>query len=191
MNTKLFLGLTLNGSSSFGRSIQSLRSRYDEWYRHDQSLFIALIPPFEILQMELKNFKMELAEELDSFFYENTANHRLTFTGIDAHEHKRLKVLSLKPLIDEDLALCQESLKEIAKNYDVNKKIKDFRPPFLTLGQFQSDLELHQVISLAQKEITEFSSLPFESVALFQKKNNIWYRLEDLCLFDKSSSFLS
>ncbi len=193
MNTKYFLGLTFYPDNSFSKSIESFRSRFDDKYQTNPSLHFPIVPPFEIEVTEAKKLQQELVEELESFYFENTANHVLKFTGLDVHEYKKNKILFLNPVIDEELALCQESVFAICQSYiqDREKKMKDTKKTFLTIGRFQDPIELHASIDLAKKEFQEFTALAFQSICLFSKNNGIWYQEADLVSFDKPDlSFL-
>ncbi len=189
MNSKLFVGLTFYPENSFAKSIESFRSRYDSKVLTTPYLHLPIVPPFEIEVTEVKKLKQELIEELESFFFENTAGHALSFTGLDVQEHKKNKILYLNPQIEEELSLCQESLFEICKSYnaDREKRMKD-KKAFLTIGRFSDPIELHAGIDQAKREFQEFTSLAYESICLFSKNNGIWYREADLVSFDRPSS---
>jgi hypothetical protein len=149
------------------------------------------VPPFEIEVTDIKKLKQELVEELESFYYENTEHHVLNFTGLDVHEYKKNKILYLNPQIEEELALCQESLFSICQSYipEREKKLKD-KKTFLTIGRYQDCLDLHASIDLAKKEFQEFTALPYESICLFSKNNGVWYREADLVSFDRPANSL-
>ncbi len=187
MNTKFFLGLTFYPENSFAKNIESFRSRFDSKYPTNPYLHLPIVPPFEVEVTEAKKLQQELVEELESFFFENTAHHSLKFTGIDVHEYKKNKILYLKPDIDEELSLCQESLFSICQSYitDREKRMKDSKKMFLTIGRFQDPIELHTSIDHARKEFYEFTTLSYESICLFSKNNGIWYREADLISFEK------
>lgn len=188
-NTKLFVGLTFFSDNSFAKSIESFRSRFDSKYQTNPYLHLPIVPPFEIEVTEVKKLKQELVEELESFYFENTANHVLNFTGLDVQEYKKNKMLYLNPKIEEELTMCQESLFSICQSYitDREKKMKDTKT-FLTIGRYQDSLDLHAGIDLAKKEFQEFTALPFESICLFSKNNGIWYREADLVSFDRPTN---
>ncbi|WPU66338.1 2'-5' RNA ligase family protein [Peredibacter starrii] len=190
MNSKLFVGLTFFSDNSFAKNIESFRSRFDSKYQTNPDLHLPIVAPFEIEVTEVKKLKQELVEELESFYFENTAHHVLGFSGLDVQEHKKNKILYLKPTIEEELSLCQESLVSICKSYitDREKKIKDSKKTFLTIGRFNDPLELHASIDLAQKEFQEFTALPYQSICLFSKNNGIWYREADLISFDRPTN---
>jgi hypothetical protein len=192
VNSKLFVGLTFYQNNSFAKNIESFRTRFDTKFQSNPYLHLPIIPPFEIEVTEVKKLKAELLEELESFFFENTANHSLGITGLDVQEHKKNKILYLHPLMDEDLQFCQESLFAICQSYitDREKKLKDTKKTFLTIGRFQDPLELHTSIDIARKEFQEFTTLAYESICLFSKSNGIWYREEDLVSFDRPSDEL-
>ena len=192
MNTKLFVGLTFFSDNSFAKNIERFRTRYDSKYQTNPYLHLPVIPPFEIEVTEVKKLKAELMEELEAFYFENTEHHVLNFTGLDVQEHKKNKILYLNPLIEEELALCQESLFEICQSYitDREKKIKGSKKSFLTIGRHQESAELHMAIEQAKREFQEFTALPFESICLFSKNNGIWYREADLVSFEKPSNAL-
>lgn len=189
MVTKLFLGLTFFSDNGFAKNIESYRKRFDSKYQTNPYLHLPIVPPFEIEVTEVKKLKDELVEELESFFFENTANHILNFSGLDVHEYKKNKILYLNPLIEEELALCQESVFSICQSYitDREKKMKDSKS-FLTIGRSNDVYDLHSSIDLARQEFQEFTSLPFESICLFSKNNGIWYREADLVSFDKPAN---
>lgn len=191
MNSKFFVGLTFFSDNSFAKQIESFRSRFDTKYQTNPYLHLPIVPPFEIETGEVKKLQQELIEELESFFFENTENHQLQFTGLDVHEYKKNKILYLNPKIDDDLSYCQESLFSICQSYisDREKKMKDSKT-FLTIGRYQGDENLHSAIDLARKEFQEFTSLPYESICLFSKNNGIWYREADLVSFDRPSNAL-
>jgi 2'-5' RNA ligase len=193
MNTKFFLGLTFYPDNSFSKIIESFRARFDEKYQTTPYLHLPIVPPFEVEATEVKKLQQELVEELESFYFENTSNHNLKFSGLDVHEYKKNKILYLNPIIDEELALCQESVFAICQSYihDREKKMKDSKKTFLTIGRFQDPLHLHSSIDLAKKEFQEFTSLAYQSICLFSKNNGIWYREADLVTFEKPDvSFL-
>lgn len=186
MLIKFFVGLTFFSDNSFAKNIDSFRSRFDHKYQTNPYLHLPIVPPFEVGITEVKQLKQELLEELESFYFENTQHHILQFTGLDVHEYKKNKILYLNPKIEEELSLCQESLFSICKSYlpDREKKMKDSKT-FLTMGRFQDVMELHSAIELAKREFQEFTSLPYESICLFSKKNGVWYREADLVSFEK------
>jgi 2'-5' RNA ligase len=186
MKAKLFVGLTFFSDNSFSKNIESYRSRFDTKYQTNPYLHLSIVPPFEIEVTEVKKLEQELVEELESFYFENTKHHVLNFTGLDVHEYKKNKILYLNPLIEEEFALCQESLFSICQSYitEREKKMKDSKS-FLTIGRYQESYDLHSAIELAKSEFQEFTALPFESICLFSKSNGIWYREADLISFDK------
>ena len=193
MNTKYFLGLTFYPDNSFSKNIESFRSRFDTKYQTNPYLHLPIVPPFEIEVTDIKKLQQELVEELESFFFENTENHILNFSGLDVHEYKKNKILYLNPILDEEFSLCQESLFEICQSYitDREKKMKNSNKAFLTIGRFQDILELHSSIEMAKKEFHEFTALAYQSICLFSKNNGIWYREADLVSFEKPDvSFL-
>jgi hypothetical protein len=186
MNNKLFVGLTFFSDNSFAKNIESYRSRFDYKYQTNPYLHLPIVPPFEIEVTEVKKLQQELVEELESFYFENTEHHTLNFTGMDVHEYKKNKILYLNPSIEEELALCQESLFSICQSYitDRTKKMKDSKT-FLTIGRYNEIYNLHSSIDLARQEFQEFTALPFESICLFSKNNGTWYREADLISFDR------
>lgn len=187
MNTRLFVGLTFYPDNSFAKNIESFRLRFDEKYQSTPCLHLPIVPPFEIEASEVKKLKQELIEELESFYFENTAYHTLKFTGMDVHEYKKNKILYLNPVIENEFSYCQESIFSICQSYvsDREKKIKDSKKTFLTIGRYQEIENLHSSIELAKREFHEFTALPFESICLFSKKNGAWYREADLVSFEK------
>jgi 2'-5' RNA ligase len=191
MNTKLFVGLTFFHENSFAKNIESFRSRFDIKFQNNPYLHLPIVPPFEVEVQEVKKLQQELVEELESFYFENTAHHSLKFTGLDVHEYKKTKLLYLNPVIEDELSYCQESLFSICQSYitDRTKKMKD-KKTFLTIGRYQETLDLHSSISLAQEEFQEFTSLPFQSICLFSKNNGIWYQEADLISFEKPADTL-
>lgn len=193
MNTKYFLGLTFYPDNAFAKNIDSFRSRFDPKYQTNRYLHLPIVPPFEVEVTETKALQQELIEELESFFFENTANHVMKFSGLDVHEYKKNKILYLNPQLEEEFALCQESLFAICQSYisDREKKMKDSQKTFLTIGRFQDGPDLHVSIEMAKKEFHEFTALAYQSICLFTKNNGIWYREADLVSFDKPNvSFL-
>lgn len=191
MNTKLFVGLTFFSDNSFAKNIENYRARFDSKYQTNPYLHLPIVPPFEVEVTEVKKLQQELVEELESFYFENTQNHILSFTGLDVHEYKKNKILYLNPKIEEELALCQESLLHICKSYlpDREKKMKDSKT-FLTIGRYQDSSDLHSSIDLAKKEFQEFTALPYESICLFSKNNGTWYREADLVSFERPANTL-
>lgn len=187
MNTKLFVGLTFFPENSFAKNIESFRSRFDSKFQITPYLHLPIIPPFEVEVTEVKKLQQELVEELESFFFENTANHTLKFTGLDVHEYKKNKILYLNPVIEDDLSFLQESLFSICQSYisDREKKMKDSQKTFLTIGRYNEFMDLHTSIDLARSEFQEFTALPFQSICLFSKNNGMWYREADLMSFEK------
>lgn len=193
MNTKYFLGLTFYPDNAFSKNVDSFRSRFDFKYQTNPELHLAIVPPFEVEVTKTKELQQELVEELESFFFENTANHSLSFSGIDVHEYNRNKILYLNPVMDEEFSLCQESLFAICQSYisDREKKMKDNKKSFLTIGRFHDPIELHAGIESAKSEFQEFTALAYQSICLFSKNNGIWYRQADLVTFEKPDvSFL-
>jgi 2'-5' RNA ligase len=193
MNTKYFLGLTFYPDNSFSKNIESFRSRFDTKYQSNPYLHLAIVPPFEVEVTEAKKLQQELVEELESFFFENTANQVMNFSGIDVHEYKKNKILYLNPVFSEEFSLCQESLFAICQSYitDREKKMKESQKTFLTIGRYQDSFNLHSSIEMAKNEFQEFTCLAFQSICLFSKNNGIWYREADLISFEKPNvSFL-
>lgn len=188
MNTKYFLGLTFYPDNAFSKHIESFRARFDSKYITNSELYLPIVPPFEVEVTETKKLKQELVEELESFFFENTANHSLNFSGIDVHTYNKNIMLYLNPVMDEEFLLCQESLFDICQSYISNreKKMKDSsKKTFLTIGRFTDPVELHSSIALAQTEFQEFTALAYKSICLYSKNNGIWYREADLVTFEK------
>ena len=188
MNTKYFLGLTFYPDNSFSKIIDHFRSRFDPKYLANPDLYLPIVPPFEVEVTESQKLEQELVEELESFFFDNTANHALDFSGLDVHEHKKNKILNLKPVMDEEFLLCQESLFAICQSYisDREKRMKESsKKTFLTIGRFDNPIDLHTSIEMASSEFQEFTSLAYQSICLFSKNNGIWYREADLLSFDK------
>lgn len=187
MNTKLFVGLTFFPENSFAKNVESFRTRFDDKYQTNPYLHLPIVPPFEIEVTEVKKLKLELIEELESFYFENLKHHSLKFTGLDVHEYKKNKILFLNPVIEDELSFCQESLFSICQSYitDRARKMKDSKKTFLTIGRYHETFDLHSSIELARREFQEFTSLPFESICLFSKNNGQWYREADLVTFDK------
>lgn len=191
MNTKYFLGLTFYQDNSFARSIENFRKRFDSKYQTNATLHLALVPSFEIETKNKNQLAQELTEELESFFFENTSYQNLNFTGIDVYEYKKNKILYLNPKLSQEMILCQESLSSICKSYHSDREAKiNNQKSFLTIGRFQDPFELHSAIQMAQNEFDEISSLPFQSICLFEKKNGIWYRDMDLIRFDKPNNLI-
>lgn len=190
LNTKLFVGLTFFSDNSFAKNIESFRTRSDSKFQTNPYLHLPIVPPFEIEVTEVKKLKDELVEELEAFYFENTEHHVLNFTGMDVQEHKKNKILYLNPLIEEELSLCQESLFAICQSYitDREKKLKESKKTFLTIGRYHESHDLHSAIDQARREFQEFTALHFESICLFSKNNGTWYREADLVSFDKPSN---
>lgn len=190
MVTKLFVGLTFFADNSFSKNIESFRTRNDPKFQSNPYLHLPLVPPFEIEGSQVEALQTELIEELESFYFENTANHSMKFTGINVHEYKKTKLLYLNPLMDEESGMCQESLFSICKSYvDRNKRMKD-KKAFLTIGRYNEVFDLHSAIEIAQREFHEFTTLPFASICLFSKNNGVWYREADLISFDRPTNAL-
>ena len=189
MNSKLYVGLTFFSDNSFAKNIESYRARFDSKYQTNPYLHLPIVPPFEIEVTEVKKLQQELIEELESFYFENTKHHVLNFTGLDVYEYGKNKILYLNPSIEEELALCQESLFAICQSYitDREKKMKDTKN-FLTIGRYHETYDLHSSIDLARNEFQEFTALSFESICLFSKNKDTWYREADLVSFDKPTN---
>lgn len=188
MHSKLFVGLTFFQNNSFAKNIESFRNRFDEKHSNTPYLHLPIVPPFEVEITEVKKLQQELIEELESFYFENLADQKLNFTGLDVQEYKKNKILYLNPVIEDDLAFCQESLFSICQSYinDREKKMKEAsKKTFLTIARFQDELSLHTGIDLARREFQEFNALSFESVSLFSKNNGVWYREAALLSFEK------
>lgn len=187
MSTKFFVGLTFYSDNSFAKQVDSFRARFDEKYQTNPYLHLAIVPPFEIDVTDIKKLKDELIEELESFYFDNLKHHTLKFTGLDVHEYKKKKILHLNPVIEEELQFCQESLISICQSYikEREKRIKDSKRSFLTIGRFQETGDLHMSIDLAKREFHEFTALPYESICLFSKNNGVWYREAALVSFDR------
>lgn len=154
MNTKLFVGLTFYPDNSFAKNIESFRSRFDEKYQNTPYLHLPIVPPFEIEVQEVKKLQQELVEELESFYFENTANHSMQFTGLDVHEYKKSILLYLNPVIEDELAFCQESLFSICQSYitDRTKKMKD-KKTFLTIGAFKKSMIFILPLNLPERSL--------------------------------------
>jgi hypothetical protein len=188
MNTKYFLGLTFYPDNAFSKLIESFRTRFDPKYQTNSELYLPIVPPFEVEVTETKKLKQELVEELESFFFENTANHSLNFSGMDVHQYKKNSMLYLNPVMDEEFLLCQESVFDICQSYisDREKKMKDAsKKTFLTIGRYTDPVELHNSIEMARTEFQEFTALAYKSICLYSKNNGIWYREADLVSFEK------
>jgi hypothetical protein len=192
MSTKYFIGLTFFSDNSFAKHIESYRSRFDTKYETNPYLHLPIVPPFELEPSEIKKLKQELVEEVESFYFENLENHALSFSGLDVYEHKKDKIIYLNHVVDEELLLCQESLFAICQSYitDREKKMKAIKKNFLAIGRFLEPLELHTSIYQARLEFQEFTTLAYETISLFSKKNGIWYREAALVTFKKPASFL-
>lgn len=187
MNTKLFVGLTFYPDNSFAKKIEHFRSRFDPKYNSNSHLLLPIIPPFEIPFSEAKKLSQELIEELESFYFDNLENHVMKFSELDVHDYKKDKILHLNPLIESELAFCQESIFSICQSYIVEreKKLKPDKKTFMTIGRFSNQQDLHFAFEHAQEEFKQFSGLPFESICLFKQNNGIWHRESDLITFKR------
>lgn len=187
MMLKYFVGLTFYPDNSFAKKIEHFRSRFDTKFNSNSTIHLPIVPPFEIPYSEGKKLSQELVEELDSFYFDNLDHHVLKFDDLDVHDYKKNLLLHLNPMIDADLAFCQESLFSICQSYIVEreKRMKTDKKTFMTIGRFSSETELHHGLEHARKEFVHFTGLPFESICLFRQNHGIWYRESDLITFKR------
>jgi hypothetical protein len=192
MLIKLFVGLNFDEGNHFAKKIQNYRMRYDEKVVTNSSVYMPLIPPFEVPVTSLQSLQEELREELESFFNADQSMN-IGFTGIDVHSYSRKSILYLKPMADEDLGYATESLFQICREHAESREhapSKDDKG-FLTIGRFTDPSSLHAAISVAQREFADCTSLPLRGVCLFQKNNGVWYQQNDLHQFSLGPSPLS
>jgi len=189
MMTKLFVGLTFFPDNSFAKKIEHFRSRFDHKFNSNSHLLLPIVPPFEIPYAESKKLSQELVEELESFYFDNLENHVMRFSEVDVHEYKKEKLIHLNPMIESELAFCQESLFSICQSYiiDREKRMKADKKTFMTIGRFTNENDLHFAFEHAQSEFQHFTGLPFESICLFRQNNGVWHRESDLITFKRPS----
>ncbi len=187
MMLKYFVGLTFYPDNSFAKKIEHFRSRFDTKYSSNSIIHLPIVPPFEVPHADAKDLTQELVEELESFYFENLENHVLKFDDLEVQEYKRRLLLYLTPMIESELAFCQESLFSICQSYIVEreKRMKTDKKTLMTIGRFSTETELHYGLEHARKEFLNFTGLPFESICLFRQNNGIWYRESDLITFKR------
>lgn len=187
MMLKYFVGLTFYPDNSFAKKIEHFRSRFDTKYNSNAIIHLPIVPSFEVPHADSKKLAGELVEELESFYFDNLEHHVLKFDNLDVQEYKKTFLLYLNPMIESELAFCQESLFSICQSYIVEreKKMKTDKKTFMTIGRFNSEIDLHHGLEHAKKEFENFSGLPFESICLFRQNNGIWYRESDLITFKR------
>lgn len=181
MLIKIFVGLTFAEDNFFARKIQSFRGRYDEKILSNPSVFMPLVPPFEIPVTSLSSLEDEISEELEGFFFGHEGDQSVQFTGIDVHTHAKTSLLYLNPEEQTDLFHCKESLLQICSDYveDRQKRPKADKN-FLTIGRFHDPASLHASLQVAQVEFQDCTELPVSGFCLFQKNQGIWYQQRSL-----------
>lgn len=187
MLIKIFVGLTFAEDNFFAKKIQSFRSRYDEKTLTNPSVYMPLVPPFEIPVAALKSLETEITEELESFFFGHEADQSVQFTGIDVHAHGKNSLLYLNPAEQTDLLHCEESLFEVCREH-VEERERRPKPDkkFLTIGRFHDPTSLHEAIRAAQVEFHDCTELPVQGICLFQKNQGVWYQQANLYDFQNS-----
>lgn len=192
MLIKIFVGLTFAEDNFFAKKIQSFRSRFDEKVLTNPSVYMPLVPPFEIPVGELGSLEEEIAEELDGFFYGHDGDQSIKFTGIDVHSHAKNNLLFLNPEEATDLLHCEESLIQVCREHveDREKRPKADKK-FLTIGRFMEPTSLHVALQAAQIEFQDCTELPVSGICLFQKNQGIWYQQRTLYEFQQATKILS
>jgi len=188
MLTKLFVGLTFFEDNHFAKKIQSFRGRYDEKSLTNPTVFMPLVPPFEVPTTSVNSLATDVSDEMDAFFPEADDVLTLGFTGVDVHSHARKMILYLHPQEHTDLTHCAESLESICREH---VEAREHRPKndktFLAIGRFTDPTALHGAMSVAQREFEDCTSLPVKGVCLFRKHNGIWYQEADLYRFKENN----
>jgi hypothetical protein len=188
MLTKLFVGLTFFEDNHFAKKIQSYRGRYDEKLLTNPTVFMPLVPPFEIPTTELASLQDEIVEEMEAFFPGDQDSLSLGFTGIDVYTRARKMTLYLHPQELTDLSHCAEALTQICRDH---VELREHRPSekdkgFLTIGRFTDPVALTDAMTVAQREFQDCTALPVKGVCLFQKHNGVWFQQADLYRFDQA-----
>lgn len=181
----MFVGLTFAEDNFFAKKIQSFRSRYDEKLHSNPSVFMPIVPPFEIPVSSLKSLEQEITEELESFFFGHEGDQSVQFTGIDVHSHAKSSLLYLNPEEQTDLLHCEEALIQVCREHveDREKRPKADKK-FLTIGRFSDPASLHAALQSALVEFQDCTELPVSGICLFQKNQGIWYQQRSLYDFD-------
>lgn len=186
---KLFVALNFSNSGLLSRKITGFRKRFDPNYNKYSFPHMAMLAPFEIEDKEVVDLQDTLKEEMETFFYGNSTTPKLTFAGIGVHEHKRNKILYLNPQYDADLNYCSEIVLDICTSY-IPRQVH-YRPnkqQFLPLGYFGNVRELHDVMAHAQVEFKNNSSLPIDSISLYQSRYGVWFEKDVLIDFEENET---
>lgn len=188
---KIFIGFNFSTDNLFSRKIVGFRKRFDPKYVQYSFPHMAMLAPIEVKDCDVKDLQETLKEELDTFFYGETALPKLGFTGIGIHQHKRKNILYLNPHYTTDLTYCSEIVTDICKSFsDKAVKYKENKKQFFPLGVFSNTHELNIVMEHAKLEFTDFSELPIQSITLYQKQMGVWYEKEVLLDFEPKDTGL-
>lgn len=177
---KVLIALTFYSDNFFGKMIESFRSRYEE----NSLLKIPLVPPLELEAVSLDYLIEELKEEVESFYFEHNENHLMTFDRIEVIKQRKTQTLFLRPHLDEELLLLQETLSDITSKFKIKGLAKERKKdPLFRLAQFEHDEDLQQGIADFQKSFTQTGSLAFDKILILIKKGEYWFQEQELFSF--------
>lgn len=187
--SRLFVAYNFSNSGLLSRKITGFRKRFDPNYNKYSFPHMAVLAPFEIEDRNMGDLAETLKEEMDTFFYGNSTTPKLGFGGLGVYEHKRKKILHLKPQYDADLRYCSEIVLDICTSYIPRSfHYKPNKEQFIPLGYFSNPNELHDVMTHAQVEFKTNSTLPIDSISLYERKMGVWFEKEILIDFEENET---
>lgn len=188
MKTKLFIGFIFNKDQLFSQKIKNFRSRFDPKYDTNSFTHLGLVEPFEIENKNIEQLCEVLVEELETFYFEQKDSPIIEFKGIDFIHTKKRSLLSLMPVFNQEHEFLKELLLDICTELSPEEKIKNSKK-FLTLGRYQTFLELNNSINHARLEFDSEQGRA-NSIGIFKQIGSHWEPFFQLIDFDEVHSSL-
>jgi hypothetical protein len=186
MKMKTFIGATFHDDYNT-RKVDDFRRRFDPKYESQKILHMSLFSPFWIEDNEFYEMTEVIEDEIDNFFFEQSNFLNLTFTGLDCHKANGSEILYLKPMMEENLTHCIESMHSIVQTFIHEPQFKTkVGKSFLPLGRFLDHHQLQTAIEFCQNELTFPLNMRVKSISIFTKRNGFWIEKERVKQFDNN-----
>ena len=185
-----FIGLTFDLGSIHQQKIENFRKRFDSKFAKNGQLQLTIIPPFSIdlqTRSEEKLFTEELMEIIEGHLYGLKDISQVEFLGMKFTMGKK-GVLSLTPIISQDLLYCQESIYSFLKDNGAKfNKPKNSVNLILPIGRFDFPELLESAIEVAKNEFSSPFVMDASSFILFEKTPREWIYRNNLYDFETRS----
>ncbi|MBT4793039.1 MAG: hypothetical protein HON90_15810 [Halobacteriovoraceae bacterium] len=189
--TKFFVGLNFSNNGLLSRKIMGFRKRFDPKYTHYSFAHMSLLAPFDVDERDIADLAETLKEEIETFYYGKLQTPKLEFTGVGVYEYKRRNLIYLNPHYGTELQFCSDMIVDICMSHlSRSSRYKENKKQFLPLGVFNNEQDLFSVLEHARLEFNHQSSLPVESISLYENKLGIWVEKEVLVRFEENQAHL-